>query len=98
MTTQLFIYNEALGHLGERVLASLTEGREPRRVLDSYWSDVVAYALAGRAGVLNLRAVHQHKVRLVGGSSSRRASGAGKPYPAPGVSNAMSPAACHALP
>jgi hypothetical protein len=46
MTTQLFIYNEALGHLGERALASLSENREPRRVLDSYWSDVVGYALA----------------------------------------------------
>lgn len=45
MTTQLFIYNEALGHLGERQLASLSEPREPRRVLDSYYSDVVAYCL-----------------------------------------------------
>jgi hypothetical protein len=43
---QLFIYNEALGHLGERRLASLTENREPRRVLDSYWSDTVAYCLS----------------------------------------------------
>lgn len=46
MTTQLFIYNEALGHLGERLLASLSEPREPRRVLDSYWNDVLGYALA----------------------------------------------------
>src|SRR5258706_6185081 len=46
MTTQLFIYNEALGHLGERQLASLSEPREPRRVLDSYWSDVVGYCLS----------------------------------------------------
>ena len=46
MTTQLFIYNEALGHLGERQLASLSEPREPRRVLDSYWSDVVAFCLS----------------------------------------------------
>jgi hypothetical protein len=43
---QLFIYNEALGHLGERRLASLAENREPRRVLDSYWSDTVAYCLS----------------------------------------------------
>jgi hypothetical protein len=35
--SQLFIYNEALGHLGERRLANLSENREPRRVLDSYW-------------------------------------------------------------
>jgi hypothetical protein len=46
MTTKLFIYNEALGHLGERQLASLNEPREPKRVLDSYWSDVVAYCLS----------------------------------------------------
>src|ERR1700724_1414124 len=46
MTTQLFIYNEALGHLGERQLASLSEPREPRRVLDSYWSDVVGFCLS----------------------------------------------------
>lgn len=46
MTSQLSIYNQALGLLEERQLASLTEGREPRRVLDSYWADVVAYALA----------------------------------------------------
>lgn len=46
MTTKLFLYNEALGHLGERQIASLTEPREPRRVLDSYWDDVVAYCLA----------------------------------------------------
>jgi hypothetical protein len=46
LTTKLFIYNEALGHLGERALASLSEPREPRRVLDSYWDDVVGYALA----------------------------------------------------
>src|SRR5258705_9839844 len=46
MSSQLFIYNEALGHLGERALASLTENREPRRVLDYYFNDVVLYALA----------------------------------------------------
>src|SRR5260370_15610070 len=46
MTTQLFIYNEALGHLGERQLASLSEPREPRRVLDSYWSDVAGFCLS----------------------------------------------------
>jgi hypothetical protein len=46
MTTKLFIYNETLGHLGERQLASLSEPREPRRVLDSYWSDVVAFCLS----------------------------------------------------
>jgi hypothetical protein len=44
--SQLFIYNEALGHLGERRLANLSENREPRRVLDSYWPDTVAYCLS----------------------------------------------------
>lgn len=37
MTTQLAVYNKALGHLGERKLASLAENREPRRVLDDHW-------------------------------------------------------------
>lgn len=38
MATQLTLYNEALtAHLGERKLASLTENREPRRVLDDIW-------------------------------------------------------------
>ena len=45
MTTQLFIFNESLGHLGERQLASLSENREPRRVLDYYWAPTVSYAL-----------------------------------------------------
>lgn len=38
-TTQLGLYNEALRILGERRLASLTENREPRRVLDDIWAD-----------------------------------------------------------
>lgn len=38
MTTQLDIYNGALLHCGERFLASLTEEREPRRLLDRVWS------------------------------------------------------------
>lgn len=36
-TTQLNLYNEALRLLGERKLLSLTENREPRRVLDDVW-------------------------------------------------------------
>lgn len=39
MTSQLSIYNAALRHIGERELASLTENREPRRVLDGVWDD-----------------------------------------------------------
>ena len=45
MADKLSIYNQALGHLRERTLASLGEAREPRRVLDAYWADCVAYCL-----------------------------------------------------
>lgn len=38
MTTQLTIYNDALLLCGERFLASLTENREPRRLLDQVWA------------------------------------------------------------
>lgn len=46
MTSQLALYNEALGHLGERKLSALSEAREPRRVLDDYYAGTVAYCLA----------------------------------------------------
>jgi len=39
MTTKLQVYNGALRRLGERELASLSENREPRRVLDAVWAD-----------------------------------------------------------
>lgn len=45
---KLAIYNGALRRLGSRKLASLSENREPRRVLDDIWgsaSEVVGYAL-----------------------------------------------------
>lgn len=48
-TIKLEIYNAALGHLGSRELASLTENREPRRVMDRLWgtdNEVVKYALS----------------------------------------------------
>lgn len=38
MTTQLSLYNDALLICGERAIASLTENREPRRLLDQAWS------------------------------------------------------------
>jgi hypothetical protein len=44
-TSKLERYNEALGALEERKLGSLSENREPRRVLDDYWSGVVAFCL-----------------------------------------------------
>ena len=37
MASKLSVYNGALREVGERKLASLTENREPRRVLDSAW-------------------------------------------------------------
>ncbi len=39
MTSKLALYNGALRELGERKIASLSENREPRRVLDSIWDD-----------------------------------------------------------
>lgn len=46
MATKLGIYNDALGHLAEPTLASLTESREPRRVLDQHYDKAVAFCLA----------------------------------------------------
>lgn len=37
MADRLKLYNGALAHCGERRLASLTENREPRRLLDDVW-------------------------------------------------------------
>src|ERR1044071_3661775 len=45
MIDRLKCYNAALGQLGERKLASLTENREPRRVLDDLWGGTVAWCL-----------------------------------------------------
>lgn len=39
MTTRLSLYNNALRICGERRLASLSENREPRRLLDEIWDD-----------------------------------------------------------
>lgn len=39
MTDKLKVYNSSLRALGERELASLTENREPRRILDAVWAD-----------------------------------------------------------
>ena len=38
MASQLDLYNGALLHCGERFLASLSEEREPRRLLDRVWA------------------------------------------------------------
>lgn len=46
MATRLSLYNGALLECGERDLASLTENREPRRLLDRVWdSGAVGYCL-----------------------------------------------------
>jgi hypothetical protein len=45
VTDKLTQYNLALGHLRERRVASLSENREPRRVLDSFWDQVTAETL-----------------------------------------------------
>jgi len=37
--TRLSLYNGALRELGERLLGSITENREPRRMLDAAWDD-----------------------------------------------------------
>jgi hypothetical protein len=37
--TRLQLYNQALRTCGERALASLTEEREPRRLLDAVWAE-----------------------------------------------------------
>lgn len=57
MTAKLTLYNEALGHLRERKLASLSEAREPRRVLDDFYDGVVAYCLARGFWNFAMRAV-----------------------------------------
>ena len=38
-TSRLQIYNDALMYCGERALASLSEAREPRRLLDQVWTN-----------------------------------------------------------
>ena len=45
MATKLSLYNGALEDLDERRLASLTEAREPRRVLDDFYDSTVKYCL-----------------------------------------------------
>jgi len=45
MTTKLALYNNALGHIGERMLSSLTEAREPRRRLDAVYDNALLYVL-----------------------------------------------------
>jgi hypothetical protein len=58
VTDRLSLYNGALGILGERALASLSENREPRRLLDAVWdAGAVDYALEMGQWKFALRAV-----------------------------------------
>lgn len=45
MTTQLTLYNHALGFIGERSLATLSDNTESRRVLDQFWTEAREYCL-----------------------------------------------------
>lgn len=45
MATKLGVYNDALELIGERALSSLTENREPRRVLDGRYDSALNYCL-----------------------------------------------------
>jgi hypothetical protein len=45
MATKLGIYNEALRLIGERSLSSVSENREPRRVLDEVYDQALDYCL-----------------------------------------------------
>ena len=57
MTDKLTLYNLALAHLEERRIASLNEQREPRRVLDDFWSSVTGYCLERKIWNFMLRTV-----------------------------------------
>lgn len=45
MASQLSVYQEALEHLGQRQLASITENVESRRTLDQAWDTTVKFCL-----------------------------------------------------
>lgn len=45
MATKIGLYNDALRVIGERTLATLTEAREPRRVLDDAYDGAIKYCL-----------------------------------------------------
>lgn len=54
-TTQLLVYNRALGLIGCRRIASLAEDREPTRVLDANYTTVRDYALEQAIWIFALR-------------------------------------------
>jgi hypothetical protein len=46
VATQLGVYNSALQHLGQRILSSVSEDNESRRVIDNVYAQVVAECLS----------------------------------------------------
>lgn len=57
MTSKIIEYNNALMLLEERKLASLSENREARRVLDDAWDSVTGYCLAQGVWNFAMRAI-----------------------------------------
>lgn len=81
MATKLSLYNEALRILGERNLASLTENREPRRLLDAvYDAGAVNYCLEQGQWAFAMRAVKlEYSPSIVMGFSGGYSRGFEKP-------------------
>jgi len=59
VTDKLTLYNLVLGHLRERRLASLSENREPRRVLDDFFDQVQQECLEEGLWNFMIRAVSE---------------------------------------
>jgi hypothetical protein len=57
MADKLSLFNSALRELGERKLSSLTEAREPRRVLDDIYDQTLKYCLENGAWNFAIRTV-----------------------------------------
>lgn len=81
MATKLTLYNEALRILGERNLASLTENREPRRLLDAvYDAGAINYCLEQGQWAFAIRAVKlEYSPSIVMGFSGGYSRGFEKP-------------------
>lgn len=74
-TTRLSLYNGALRLCGERQLASLTEAREPRRMLDAAWDDnfVKGVLEDGQWGFACRAAMYDYSPSVTPGFGYRRA-------------------------
>lgn len=78
-TTRLLLYNAAILKLGERQLSSITENREPRRVLDIVW-DTGAVDFVLEQGLWNFA---MRTVELTYSPSSTPAFGYAKAFDKP---------------